>query len=254
MLALLKTGASWLGAIGRGAQELLFPLTCIACRAELMPSSAHRGFCEECVNDLPLVRWPVCQRCAARVPELPKNVASCSRCERGTLAFDRVICLGSYDGLLRDLVLRMKKDRGELLASALGGLVHSHLSETLRSLPLDGIVPIPMPFWRRMVRGTNPPAALATVLSRQLAVPAFTGLLKKSPKASPQLGLSRAGRFRNIQGQISADAGYSLEDAHLLLVDDVLTTGATCSEAAKVLKRCGASKVTVLVIGRTPNY
>jgi len=251
---MLKTGAAWLGQIGNGVRDLLFPPSCIVCHCELVEGAALCSICADCLRALSLVEWPVCQRCAARVPELPGTVPCCSRCQRDKLAFDRGLALGSYDGLLRDLVLRMKKDRSELLAAAFGQLIQSRLGEALTNLSLDAIVPIPMPLRRRLSRGTNPPAALAEVLGRKLAVPTFPGLLTKPPNTSPQLGLSRAGRFQNIRGQIGIRAGYSLETPHVLLVDDVLTTGATCSEAAKVLKRQGAREVTVLVVGRTPNH
>jgi predicted amidophosphoribosyltransferase len=68
----------------------------------------------------------------------------------------------------------------------------------------------------------------------------------------PQIGLSRPGRFRNVAGEMALRPGYSLQAAHVLVVDDILTTGATASEAARVLKRAGAARVSVFVLARTP--
>ena len=244
--------------MGHHARDLLFPLKCVACSEEFTQEDTDGSFCDgnfcrKCMHKLTLVDWPTCGRCAARVPEMPLSVKSCLRCETANHAFDRALALGSYDGLLRDLIIRMKSDRSELLASALGQLILDHLGDSLKTLSFDVIVPVPMPTTRRLVRGTNPPAALADVLSRSLRSPAYLRLLTKSHNARPQRGLSQAGRFRNVRGQIGIRAGYSLDAPHVLLIDDTLTTGATCGEAAKVLKRQGASQVTVLVVGRTPS-
>ncbi|MCG8451414.1 MAG: ComF family protein [Pirellulales bacterium] len=244
---------TWLSKFKNSALDLLFPPSCVVCHVELEKSENGKCFCPECLNQLPLVTWPVCRRCAARVPDIPGTVDCCSRCVEENLAFDRAFALGSYEGLLRDLVLRMKKDRREILAVSLGRLILDRLGEHLKSLSLDTIVPVPMPVWRRLARGANPPEAVAEVLSPLLGVPAFTRLLKKRPNASPQLGLTRAGRFQNIRGQMRVRAGYYLEAPHVLLIDDILTSGATCSEAARILKRRGAEQVTVLVVGRTPH-
>jgi ComF family protein len=242
-----------LGRIGGGARDLLFPPRCVACSEELEEQDNGCGFCSACRSRLPLVNWPTCRRCAARVPEMPGDLETCVRCETANHAFDQALALGSYDGLLRDLILRMKTDRSELLASVLGRLILDRLGASMESLSLDAIIPVPMPTTRRLVRGTNPPAAIAEVLSRSLNSPAYLRLLTKSHNASPQRGLSKAGRFRNVRGQIGIRPGYHLLAPHVLLVDDTMTTGATCGEAARVLKRQGADRVTVLVVGRTPN-
>lgn len=248
----IRKTTTWMRRIGDGARDLLFPPKCIACSMDLKHQPGCDSFCSTCYQKLPLVNWPTCRCCAARVPEIPGVVETCIRCETNGHAFDRTLALGSYDGLLRDLILRMKTDRSEMVAAILSKLILDRMEKSFRALAFDVIVPIPMATSRRLVRGTNPPAAIAEILSRSFPSAPCLQLLTKSRNASPQRGLSQAGRLRNMQGQIGIRNGYQLRSPHILLVDDTMTTGATCGEAAKVLKRQGAPRVSVFVVGRTP--
>ena len=83
------------------------------------------------------------------------------------------------------------------------------------------------------------------------SAPAMLWLPRNVPR---QMGLSREGRLRNLAGLMRLRPGYHLTAAHVLLVDDILTTGATCSEASRALKRAGAAEVTVVVLARTPAH
>jgi len=231
---------------------LLLPANCLVCSAELNPTHDRIGFCDDCRSQLSADTHPVCRRCASRVPAIPGEVSECPRCRDHKLWFDQALTLGSYKGLLRDQLLLMKTDRSERLAPALGHWMANQLRDKLRHLQPDAIVPVPMHPWRRLSRGTNSPAALATVLGQKLGLPTFPKILLRRRNIQPQLGLSQSARFQNVRGQMRVRAGYHLEAPHVLLVDDILTTGATCSEAAKMLKRAGAEQVTVLVAARTP--
>ncbi len=182
---------------------------------------------------------------------------------RKTLWFDQALALGPYEKRLRKLVLRMKQDRTETMALALGKLLCQRLKwhrvtkegEADLGCPLDDsaclVMPIPMHPWRRVARGTNAPSVLAQVIGRHFSLSVLSRALSVSRNSSPQKGLSRHSRFQNVRGGMILKAGYPIEAAKVLLVDDILTTGATCSEAARVLKLAGADHVTAVVIART---
>jgi predicted amidophosphoribosyltransferase len=146
----------------------------------------------------------------------------------------------------------MKEDATDRLAGAFGKLIALRFGKTIRELEPDAVVPIPMHVWRRLSRRANPPVSLAATIGRQLGLPVETNLLSWQRDTSAQLGLSQQGRFRNMRDVMRVRPGYRLDAPRLLLVDDILTTGATCSEAARVLKRSGAAEVSVVVVGRTP--
>jgi predicted amidophosphoribosyltransferase len=93
---------------------------------------------------------------------------------------------------------------------------------------------------------------LAEQMARRLGASFAPRMLRQLRNIPPQIGLSRAGRFRNVAGEMAVRPGYLLQAAHVLLVDDILTTGATASEAARRLRGGGAKEVTVMVLGRTP--
>jgi len=247
--------ATWLRHAGSRALDLLFPPNCVACGEDFATTADtltdRTGICLSCRERLPPIRWPVCQRCAARVPDIPGCTADCAHCREDKLWFDRALALGEYEGFLQELLLRMKRDRSERLARALGELLFDQLGDAVQELKPDLIAPHPMHVLRRLTRGTNPPAVVAEVLGRRTGVPTAPWLLRRRRNTPLQLGLSRPGRFRNVRGEVTVRASYSLEAAHVLLVDDILTTGASCSEAARVLKRSGAAQVSVIVIGRT---
>lgn len=242
---------NWLHRLGNRSRDLLFPPSCLNCAAEMEEPSVDGEVCADCREQLLTPQVPVCQRCGARVPELTGSMATCPRCEADKLHFDATLALGPYEGLLRDLVLRMKNDRSEQLGRLFARLILDRWGEVLRRLPIDAVVPIPMDSRRRLVRGTNPPEVIARQIAAEIGWKHDAHFLKRRRNSLPQHGLSRAGRFRNIRGDLSITRGYHLESPHILLVDDVLTTGATCSEAARILKKHGAVCVTVLVVGRT---
>ncbi len=117
-------------------------------------------------------------------------------------------------------------------------------------LEADFLLPIPMHWTRWLARGVNSPELVASCLSRVLRVPVRRRILARRRRTAPQRDLSPAARFRNLAGAFRVRRRAKLRGARVLLVDDILTTGATCSEAAKMLKQAGAAMVAVAVVAR----
>jgi ComF family protein len=174
----------------------------------------------------------------------------CFRCAGRKLWFESTVALGLYSGNLRDSILRMKRSEGDSLSLAIGRLTWQKCSERLKELNVDVVAPIPLHWRRRLAHRTNSAALLAEVLSNKLGVQLAERLLRRSRSTVRQFDLSPPERWKNVRGAFAVRAGYHLRAAHVLLVDDVLTTGATCSEAARALRRAGADRVTVAVIAR----
>lgn len=249
-LAALPLGR-WVSRAREAALELAFPSRCAGCDVELPERDDPAPLCHECRAQLPLVDWPACPRCAARLPEARGVTLACGHCRGLRLRMDRTMALGSYSGMLHDLVLRLKEDRTGVTGRTLAELTWSNLGAALRELHVDVATAVPMHAWRRWHRGVNPPRRLAEELARRLRIPAAGAMLGLNRNVRPQRELTREGRLRNLRGQMRLRGGYHLSGAHVLVVDDVLTTGATCSEAARVLKAAGAAEVTALVLART---
>jgi len=241
----------WRHAISAGL-DLLFPAKCIACHQDLGEQRRASSICDECEERLELIDWPVCPRCAAPVPSTDGVDLACNHCRADKLRFERTLALGSYEGLLRQLVMRTKADRQGVVTHALAELAWQRLREQLRELQIDVVTAVPMHRWRRWQLGANGPLQIAQQLAQRLEVPCAGQMLRLVRNVPPQVGLSRPARFRNLAGEMAVGASYYLAAARVLIVDDILTTGATCSEAARVLRRAGAADVTVLVLARTP--
>ena len=132
----------------------------------------------------------------------------------------------------------------------MGRLLAQRRRDRLLELQADVVIPIPM-FWARWLhRGTNNPEVLASCLGKSLGIPVRRRILVRHRNTLPQADLPPSRRFQNVRGAFRVRRGATLKDARVLLVDDVLTTGATCSEAAKMLKRAGAAWVGVAVVAR----
>jgi ComF family protein len=230
--------------------DLLFPPHCAHCRSGLPPSRDGLLLCADCRRLLAPESWPCCPRCGAAGSTEGGPSGGCQLCQKTALKFDTVITLGSYHGELRKVVLRMKRPSAESLSAAMAGLLALRRGRQLADFHADLIAPVPMYWARRLRRGTNSPEMLARRLGRSLGVPVGRRVLARCRNTLPQANLSPRERFRNVRGAFRTRAGYHLEGLRVLLVDDILTTGATCSEAAKMLKQAGASMVAAAVVAR----
>jgi ComF family protein len=242
----------WLQSARQTALDLLLPPQCGACTAPLADGPRPVQLCDDCRSQLPLADWPTCPRCAALVPMAEGVTLACSHCRDAKLKFERTLALGSYEGLLAGLIKRMKADRSEVVVRTLADLAWQERGEGLAALNVDVATAVPM-FWRtRWRRGVNPPRALSEQLAARLGVCAAGDMLRQTRHVTPQIEFSRQGRFQNMRHVMEVRPGYILDGAHVLLVDDILTTGATASEAARALLAAGAEQVSVFVLARTP--
>jgi ComF family protein len=160
------------------------------------------------------------------------------------------VTLGVYREKLGEAVRRMKWEFGGSLAAAIGGLFSLVRGDELAALEPDCVVPVPM-FWRtRLVRKVNGPDLLSARLAGVLRIPVYPRMLLRTRKTRPQKELQPNERFPNVAGSFGVVKGYDIKGARIVLVDDVLTTGATCDAAARVLKQAGASRVIAAVLAR----
>jgi ComF family protein len=160
--------------------------------------------------------------------------------------FDTAYSYGAYEGVLRDLIHLFKYDRIRTLARPLGELLAAAYPRHER---LDAIIPMPL-HWRRFWRrGFNQSALLAGELSRRCGLPVIRAVRRVRPTA-PQAGLTNARRRANVAGAFAPSRRARISGLRVLLVDDVMTTGATASACSRALKRAGAGYVTFLALAR----
>ncbi len=233
---------------GRGLLQLVYPGCCHLCGVLLAPHVHF--FCPACRTGILTDPFPACPRCAGTVGPHAETADGCPGCRQESFAFDAAVRLGPYDGALRDAVLRLKHHSGEGLAELVAELWAGRDLARLRSLGADAVVPVPLHWWRRWRRGYNQSAAIARGLARHLQIPCFPSWLRRLRNTPIQPAQSPADRRKNVRGAFAARSRVPVKGRTVLLVDDVLTTGATASEAARALRAAGAARVAVAVLAR----
>ena len=174
------------------------------------------------------------------------NRGVCAACRSGLRGFDRAASFGLYEGPLRSLIHLYKYSGMKPLARPLAAFLE-------RAMPIDqsfdAVVPVPLHWRKRWERGFNQADLLACYVARRRGVPVLRALRRKRATAV-QAGLASAGRRRNVAGAFALIADAQIANRKILLIDDVMTTGATASACASVLKRGGARSVSLVTLAR----
>ncbi len=208
-------------------------------------------FCVDCRRALLESVGTACSRCALPLGPWARRDGGCSQCREESLGFDAAIALGPYQGPIGQLCLLLKHERNAWLARWLIDLLLEARAE-VALLPQDAwVVPVPLHWWRRWVRGYNQADELARRLAKRLSLHRSVALRRV---VSTEI-LARKGRVERVQimrdvFRVRPNVNRGLEGRTVILVDDILTTGATCGAAARTLKKAGAARVVVVVIGR----
>lgn len=227
--------------------NLVFPDDCRVCGNSLT-SLSRVPVCAPCLGSVqPLTFEHACSRCGA--PFLSAEALSgglCRLCRTGAITFQHCYSYGPYDGVLSRLIHLLKYEGVTPLTERLGGLMARALP---RTESFDAIVPMPLHPWRRFRRGFNQAELLAREVGRRTGLP-VVAVLQRRKATVAQAGLTNAQRRANVRGAFRVRTAEKIEGRHLVLVDDVLTTGATAAAASAALLRAGARRVSVLTVAR----
>ena len=229
--------------------EVIFPRQCLGCGIPLL-GRAEDGpeFCPECRRATDWLDGAICTRCGIgfRARQTPSHW--CGACTLKSPVYDLARAAAAHDGPVAAAV-RGFKYRARLGAvDGLAGLMLTRAKELGR--PHDLVIPVPLHPGRLRSRGFNQAWLLGRRLALGLGLEADSGALDRVRFTVPQVGLSDVARRRNVKGAFALSNDGHLKGARVILVDDVLTTGATVNECARVLKRGGATWVTVLTVTR----
>jgi ComF family protein len=233
--------------VARRLLDAILPPQCLSCR-DLVAEPGQ--LCAQCWSDVRFIDAPYCAVCGRPFEFDTGPDALCGDCAAHLPAYTRARAVMIYDEASRDLILGFK--RGDRLegAPAFG----QWMARSGRSL-LDGadlILPVPLHRRRLFSRRFNQAAVLAHAIGKSAGIPVLAdGLVRKKPTPS-QAGLSRSGRYRNVRGAFAVRPRYkeALRGLHVILVDDVMTTGATVESCTKTLLRGGAASVSVITLAR----
>jgi ComF family protein len=218
--------------------DALLPPHCASCGA------AGARWCAACQAAAPRLHPPLCPRCGD--PTRGERT-ECGTCRAHPPAFDRAAAWGAYDGTLQAAIRRYKFRRDFGLAEVFAARMAEAVRE--RGWTVDAALPVPLGRERQRERGYNQAALLARPLAAALGCRYAGRMLRRARETRPQVGLSVAERRRNVAGAFAVRERPPT-GARLLVVDDVMTTGATLSDAARALKEAGAGEVYAVALAR----
>ncbi|MEM8753005.1 MAG: ComF family protein [Pseudomonadota bacterium] len=237
----------WLAAAARFAAGFVYPTRCPGCGEEV---AEHGGLCAPCWRETSFIAPPACGRCGAPVATGGEGVV-CDDCAHATPAWTRGAAAVAYEGVGRRLILSLKHADRLDVAPIAGRWM-------LRAAPdlvaeADLIAPVPLAWGRMVKRRFNQAGELARELAKAAGRPeaAALDLLRRTRRTETQGGKTRAERRANLDGAFAPGRGASrIVGARVLLVDDVMTTGATLSACAEICRAAGAADVNALAFAR----
>ncbi len=235
-----------LAHIPRLALDIALPTLCVSCREPV----AGEGVCAECWAKLSFIAQPFCPRLGIPFVYDPGPELLSMEAIANPPAYRRARAAVRYDDVARTLVHALKYQDRTDLAPAMGRWMARAGQELITEA--DILVPVPLHWKRSWSRRYNQSGALAKVISRQTGVKLAPEALQRIRATEQQIGLSRAQRATNVQGafKVAAERAAEVHGRRLILVDDVLTSGATTDACARALLRAKAASVDVLVFAR----
>jgi ComF family protein len=217
--------------------ELLFPPKCIGCQMR------GTALCAQCRLELPYLPEGVCARCAA----LRSARGACTACRRLSPALGTIRAACAYEGAARTAVLTLKFRSGRYLAPLMGDFLRAEVAR--RPLTAEVVVPVPIAPDRLRQRGFNQAALLAREVAAAVGGVVVEDALARTERPAQQT-LAATERLRNLSGALTCAGTRAICDRRVLLVDDVVTTGATLSACAEVLRHAGARRISALAFAR----
>jgi len=233
--------------MGRVTLDALLPPQCLGCRAGV---DAPGQLCATCWAGIGFIAAPFCACCGLPFDLDPGPGALCAACIAEPPDYDRARAVFRYDEASKGLVLRFKHGDRTDAAPAFARWLHRAAGELMDQADL--VAPVPLHRWRLLKRRYNQAALLANELAALSGRPVVPDLLVRRRQTPSQGHLSRAERLKNVRGAFAVRPRHAaaLAGKRVLLVDDVLTTGATVSAVARALRRAGAARVDVVTLAR----
>ncbi len=227
------------------------PHFCVLCH-----NTSPSNLCDTCRNRYFTDNRPRCRGCAHPLPESPNDALLCGTCLKAPPPFDRIIAAADYmppvDQLVQSFKFGGNLALAPLFARLLEQAMQKHYPEN-QPLP-DCLLPVPLAEKRLTTRGFNQALEIARPLSRLLGIPILPNGVYRIRETVPQTTITLKERHKNMQKAFAINDAFreKIQGRHIAIVDDVLTTGETMGELARILKQAGAAHISGLIFARTP--
>lgn len=233
--------------IGEALLSLLYPPHCANCGAG---TAAGEHLCKPCAAGASRIEAPFCRTCSQPFEGAITSEFTCQNCAERRLHFECAVARYASRGVVREFLHRFKYDRHFFLRHQLAAwAAEAFDDERLRAAPVDALVPVPLHPARFREREFNQAAEIARLLGRRRGIPVWQAL-RRIRYTTTQTRLDRQERMENLRDAFRVRHSPPVQSCHLLLVDDVFTTGSTVEECARALRRAGAASVRVVTVAR----
>lgn len=231
--------------------DIFFPRRCVDCESHI--TQGKRNFiCSQCWSQVSLITPPFCTLCG--IPFVSKDTIPegylCGQCRRKRPYFNTALSFAVYDGAIKELLHQYKYNKKIGIADDLFTLVED-FSERVWHTRMNAVIHVPLHKDNLRDRGFDQSFVLAKKISSHFRLPSIADNVVRIKKTVSQVGLSKPKRIENTQGAFMVKRPAELKGKNILLIDDVMTTGATVNECAKVLKKAGVQSISVLTVART---
>jgi len=232
--------------------SVLFPASCRICE-QLLTDASRLPVCERCLSSFTAIPPGSCDLCGLPGtfdPEFPKAVSYCRDCQQRRFAFELARSYGIYEGVLVRAILLLKYEHIEPLGNWFAGRLAEIVAKQPDRLAADAVVPVPLHRQRARERGFNQVDLFGRTLARCLRLPYRPVLLMRT-RPRPEKHLLRLDeRWESVRGAFALREGGRVDNLRILLLDDVMTTGATLDACSRALREAGAKSVLGLTIAR----
>src|SRR5437763_1985407 len=227
--------------------SLFYPATCVVCAANI---ERAEYLCADCQRRAPRIVAPFCAKCSEPFPGAITQTFSCANCEHRTLHFDCAVAAYRSRGLIRKVLHQFKYGKQRHLRYQVARWLAEGLHDSrLRGRHFDLVVPVPLHPARERERGFNQAALIAELVAPSAAIPSRP-VLSRVRYTTTQTAYDRAERMENLHGAFRLRKNRDVRGLRVLLIDDVLTTGSTLSECARVLRQAGALSIHAATAAR----
>lgn len=224
--------------------HIIYPPNCVFCTEALEADEVDDMICEACKREIKVISAPVCENCGRKI--LVKG--KCSSCNSERRSFDSGLAVYIYEGRVRESILRFKRNKGYVYKEFFGRRMAELATDKIKGA--DYICAVPNSKRKKREKGYNQAELLAKELSKELGSE-YIDCLSRDIDTPEQSSLKQSERKGNVKGVFSFKGKISIKGKTLVLVDDILTTGSTANECARVLKKAGAREVIVYCLSCT---
>src|SRR5580692_3194283 len=242
----------WLAEASDAVVSIFFPAGCRICD-QLLVRASRVPFCEDCLDSFegpPEKKCGICGQGFAWMTVEEGEPLVCQTCKQKTYSFERARSYGVYEGPLVRAILLLKWERMEPLGDWFAGRLAEIVRQESGQLATDVVVPVPLHRDRERQRGYNQASLISKSLARKLGLPHKAVLLMRTRPRPDKQVLTLQERWESVRGAFATRPGSQVDNKRVLLVDDVMTTGATLDACARALLESGAKSVVGLAAAR----